>query len=213
MQKMRVGGAPIQSRQPNPDRMEGMTPWLFENPVPLAVILGAVAAVLASRALGGGSRRELGLAGLAAVLGLGAILIGRSVVTPGEEARKVVEQLVAYAEEAETTRAASLFAPNAVLNYVRRENPGVSIEAIRSALASLANSNRIESNRVTRLVLRTLDGSTGEVELSCSTVTARTPAAVPTNWVIRVRKTGDAWRIDRITFESVYGQPPTPRIW
>ena len=190
-----------------------VTAWLFENPVPLAAILGVVALLLGWRALTGGSRRELLVAAVAAVLGLGAILVGRAVVTPGEEARAVVEQLVAFAEEAETGRASELFAPNAVLNYGRRENSGVSIEAIRSALASLANSNRIESNRITRLVYRTLDEKTGEVELSCSTETARSMGVIPTSWIMRARKTGDAWRIDRITFESVFGKPPTPRIW
>ena len=210
---MRVRGRPIRAVLLNSANMEGMTSWLFENPIPVAVLFGAVAAFLAWRALTGGARRELAAAGICAVLGLGAILVGRMVVTPGEEARGVAEELVRLAEEAETTRAAGLFAPNAVLNYGRRENPGVAIEAIRSALASLANSNRIESNRITRLVCRTLDDRTGEVELSCSTETARSPGAVPTSWVIRVRRTGDAWRIDRITFESVFGQTPTPRVW
>ena len=219
---MRVPRRAIQGSGLNPAKMESMTPWmtawLFENPVPLALALGAIAAVLAWRALSGGSRRELLGAGIAAVLGLSAVFAGRLVVTPGEEARVITEQLVTFAEEAETNRAAALFAPNAVLNYGRRENSGVSIEAIRGALASLATSNRIEANRITRLVCRTLDDRTGEVELSCSTETARSMGAVPTNWVIRVRKTGDseagaAWKIDRITFESVYGKPPTPRIW
>ena len=219
---MRVRPRPIQGDRPNPAKMEQMTlwldRWLFENPVPVAVVLGAVAAILAWRALSGGSRRELVGAGVAAVLGLGVVFAGRMVVTSGVEARAVTEQLVTFAEEAETNRAAALFAPNAVLNYGRRENSGVSIDAIRGALASLATSNRIEANRITRLVCRTLDERTGEVELSCSTETARSMGAVPTNWIIRVRKTGDsdagaAWKIDRITFESVFGKPPTPRIW
>ena len=210
---MPIRGHPIRDAPGFRARMRWMTAWLFENPVPLAVVLAVVAAILAWRGLTGAPRREFALAGLAAALGLGALLVGRSVVTPGEHARTVVEQLVTFAEEAETTRAAALFAGNAVLNYGRRENSGVSIEAIRGALASLANANRIESNRITRLVFRTLDDRTGEVELSCSTVTARSPGAVPTNWVIRVRRFDEQWRIDRITFESVYGKPPTPRVW
>ncbi|MFZ4750619.1 MAG: hypothetical protein ACOYMM_08935 [Phycisphaerales bacterium] len=197
-----------------------MTSWLFENPVPIAILMAAIAAILAWRALaGGGGRRELTAAGVAALLGLSAIAAGRLVTTPGEHARAVVEELVAFAEEAEVQRAAALFAPNAVLNYGRRENAGVSIEAIRSALNSLAASNRIESNRITRLRFHTIDDRTGEVELSCSTTTARSMTAVPTEWLIRVRRIGNdpsadgAWRIDRITFERVFGQAPTPRIW
>ena len=217
MQKMRAPRRAIQGRGLNPAKMEAMTPWLntwlFEHPVPLAVILGAAATALGWRGWTAGSRRALLAAGVAAVLGLGALAAGRLVVTPGEEARTVTEQLVAFAEEAETERAAQLFAPNAVLNYGRRENPGVSIEAIRGALASLATSNRIEANRITRLEIRTIDADTGEVELSCSTETARSMGAIPTSWVVRVRRSVGAWRIDRLTFESVFGKAPTPRIW
>ncbi len=196
-----------------------MTSWLFENPVPIAVLMAVIAAILAWRSRAGGGRRELAAAGVCALLGLAAIGAARLVTTPGEHARTVVEDLVALAEEAEVQRAAALFAPNAVLNYGRRENSGVSIDAIRTALNSLAASNRIESNRITRLRFTTVDDRTGEVELSCSTSTARSLTAVPTDWIIRVRRIGPdadaagAWRIDRITFERVFGQAPTPRIW
>lgn len=210
---MPIRGRPIRALAGFHARMRRMTAWLLENPVPLAVVLAVLAAVLAWRGLKGAPRRELAIAGISAALGLGALVVGRAVVTPGEEARAVVEQLVTCAEEAETTRAAKLFAANAVLNYGRRENPGVSIDAIRGALATLATSNRIEANRITRLRFRTLDDRTGEVELSCSTVTARSPGAVPSNWIMRVRRIDADWKIDRITFESVFGQPPTPRVW
>ena len=198
-----------------------MNAWIYENPLPLALSLAAIAAFLAWRGLTGGKRAELLGAGVAAALGIAAVVAGRLVVTPGEHAREVVEELVALAEDAEILRAGELFAPNAVLNYGRRENSGFAIEAIRAAIGSLANANRIESNRVTRLVARTLDDNTGEVELSCTTTTARGMGPIPTNWIIRVRRSGDAgnpagkdaWKIDRLTFESVFGQMPTPRMW
>jgi hypothetical protein len=190
-----------------------MTAWLFENPIPLAVGLVAIACFFAWRGRSSGSGRELLIAGIAALLGISALAVGRAVVTAGEEASAVVEELVMLAEEAETLRAAELFTPSAVLNYGRRENSGVAIEAIRSALASLAAKNRIDSNRITRLVFRTIDDKTGEVELSCSTSTARSIGAVPTSWIIRVRNTADGWKIDRLTFESAYGKPPMPTIW
>jgi hypothetical protein len=210
----RIGGVPgaypTNAERTNAERMNA---WLYENPLPLALALAAIAAFLAWRSITGGRRAELAAAGIAALLGIGAIVAGRLVVTPGEHAREVVEELVALAEDAEVLRAGELFAPNAVLNYGRRENSGFAIEAIRSAIGSLANANRIESNRVTRLVARTLDESTGEVELSCTTTTARAMGPIPTNWVVRVRRSGDAWKIDRLTFESVFGQMPTPRMW
>ncbi len=189
-----------------------MSSWLFENPLPVAILCGVVTLLLLWRGRGSPSRGVTIAAASAAFLGVSALLLGRFVVTPGEEARAVVEALVACAEEAETVRAAELFTPNAVLNYGRRDNPGLSIDAIRGALSSLARSNRIETNRITRLVLRTLDERTGEVELSCSTSTASSLTVVPSSWIIRVRQTNGAWKIDRLTFESVFGQPPIPRV-
>ena len=194
-----------------------MTRWLYENPVPLAVLLGAVAVVLAFRVLSSGERRTWLAAGTAVALALGALAIGKWIVTPGEEARVIAEDLVAYAETADVDAAAALFTGNAVLNYGRRESQGLSIQAIRRALESLAAANRIESNRITRLVYRTLDESTGEVELSCSTMTARSTMVVPTNWIVRVRRTGGtgspSWKIDRLTFESLFGKAPPQNLW
>jgi hypothetical protein len=194
-----------------------MTRWLYENPVPLAVLLGAVAVFLAFRALSSGERRTWLAAGTAVALALGALAIGKWIVTPGEEARVIAEDLVTYAETADVDAAAALFTGNAVLNYGRRESQGLSIQAIRRALESLAAPNRIESNRITRLVYRTLDESTGEVELSCSTMTARSTMVVPTNWIVRVRRTGGtgspSWKIDRLTFESLFGKAPPQNLW
>jgi len=194
-----------------------MTRWLYENPIPAAVLLGAIAVVLAIRALSSGERREYLAAGIAVILALGALAIGKWIVTPGEEARAVAEELVAHAESAEVDSAAALFTDNAVLNYGRRESQGLSIQAIRRALESLATANRIEANRITRLVYRTLDDTTGEVELSCSTMTARSTMVVPTNWIVRVRRTGGtgspSWKIDRLTFESLFGKAPPQNLW
>ena len=93
-----------------------------------------------------------------------------------------------------------------------QRQPGVGFARARVACFASADGPDLDPDP------DSLDDRTGEVELSCSTETARSMGAVPTNWVIRVRKTGDseagaAWKIDRITFESVYGKPPTPRIW
>ena len=190
-----------------------MDSWLLENPWPLAISLALVGAVVAWRGLTAGNRPLLfgGLAGI--VLAAVAVLIGRSVETPGERAAEVARALVAHAEAAETDKALGLFTTDAVLNYGRRENPGVSIDDIRSALRSLEGRYRIDSNRIRRLEIRTLDRETGEVELSCTTSLARMETGVPTDWILRVRKRGDRWLIDRITFETLYGKPPTPGIW
>jgi hypothetical protein len=135
------------------------------------------------------------------------------VTTSGEHAAEVARSLVAHAETAATDRALAPFAPDAVLNYGRRENPGTSIDDIRLAIRSLEGRYRIDSNRIRRLVFRSLDDGRGEVELSCTTSVARLETGVPTDWIIRVRKVGDSWLIDRITFETLYGKPPTPGIW
>lgn len=190
-----------------------MDAWLLENPWPLAIALAIVGAVLAWRGLTTGVRPLL-FGGVAALLlAAVAVLVGRAVETPGERAAEVARALVAHAEAAETDKALALFTGDAVLNYGRRENPGVSIDDIRSALRSLEGRYRIDSNRIRRLEIRTLDGETGEVELSCTTSLARLETGVPTDWILRVRKRGDRWLIDRITFETLYGKPPTPGIW
>lgn len=190
-----------------------MEPWLFENPWPMAVILAIVGSAVAWRGLTGGHRMLFlgGIVGI--VLAVGAVLLGRAVVTPGERAAEVARALVAHAEAAQTAEALALFTPDAVLNYGKRENPGVSIDDIRSALRSLEGRYRIDSNRIRRLEIRTLDDATGEVELSCTTSLARLETGVPTDWILRVRKSGDRWLIDRITFETLYGKAPTPGIW
>jgi hypothetical protein len=187
--------------------------WLFENPWPLAVALALAGCAVAWRGLSSGSR-NVAIAGAACLLAaLGALLVGRSVTTSGEHAAEVARSLVAHAETAATDRALALFAPDAVLNYGRRENPGTSIDDIRLAIRSLEGRYRIDSNRIRRLVFRSLDDGRGEVELSCTTSVARLETGVPTDWIIRVRKVGDSWLIDRITFETLYGKPPTPGIW
>jgi len=194
-----------------------MDAWLFENPWPLATICGAVAIIAFWRVLQGGGRIPTVVAAIAVACAAGGIAAERLVTTPGEEAKAVVEELVRLAEEAETVRAFDLFAPNAVLNYHRRENQSLPIATIRRALGTLNGVHAIESNRVTRLRFATLDDRTGEVELSCSTVTIRSGSAIPTSWIVRVRREGEGadarWRIDRLTFESMFGKPPPMNLW
>ncbi len=190
-----------------------LTRWLFENPWPLAIALGVAAALLVMRWLSD-RRRPILLGGCAAAaLAVGALLAGSMVTTPGEHAEAVVRRLVEHAERAETDAAVALFAEGAVLNYGRRENPGTAIEDIRRALSALEGRHRIESNRIRRLEAVTLDGKTGEVELSCSTTTSSSSGAVPTDWIVRVRLVDGAWRIDRLTFERLFMNPPSPGVW
>jgi hypothetical protein len=191
--------------------------WVLENPFPLAICLIAVAAAVLWRGLVEGSRGKLGASAAIVAIAATVLATGHFVRTPGEHAREVVEELVSHAERVATEGtlaaddAVALFTPNAVMNYGRRENQGVPIDAIRRALQSLGRENLLESNRVTRLSLETLDADTGEVVFSCSTVVRRADSAIPTVWVARVRRmpADGAWKIDRLTFQSLYGKPPT----
>lgn len=190
-----------------------MTAWLFENPWPLAIALAAVGAAAVWRALTGGGRRALAVGGGAIALAALALLVGRLVVTPGEEARRVVLALVDRAVAADADGAMALFTEAAVFNYARPENPGLPIGEIRRALDSLERRNRIDANRVTRLEARTESADTGIVELGCSTEIVGGMGAVPTTWVVRVRLRDGRWRIDRLTFETLYGKAPSPRAF
>jgi hypothetical protein len=192
-----------------------MTRWIFENPWPLIAVLTVAGTVAIWRGSVDASRllRQIGLVSL--LLALAAYFGGRIVVTPGEHAERITRALVAAAEAGDTDAAMALFAPNAVLNYGRRENQGVAIDQIRDAFATLESRHRIASNRIRRLKVATLDARTGEVELSCSTSTATYDGAIPTDWILRVRRddASSSWRIDRLTFETLFAQPPTPGVW
>lgn len=190
-----------------------MTSWLFENPWPLATILGVGAAIALWRALTGGGRRDLAASGIAVLLGAGVVLAARLVTTPAEHSRKVVERLIDRAVATDVEGALECFTESAVLNYGARENASEPIAEIARALGSLRGRNRIDSNRVTRLEATTIDASTGEVEFSCSTGIRGSESAIPTSWIARVRETPEGWRIDRLTFERLFGKPPTPRGW
>lgn len=190
-----------------------VTAWLFENPWPLATILGIGAAIALWRALTGGGRRDLAAAGMAVALGAAVVLSSFLVTTPAEHGRSVVERLVDRAVATDVEGALACFTESAVLNYGARENPSEPIAEIGRALGSLRTRNRIDSNRITRLDGVTIDATTAEVEFSCSTGIRGSESAIPTSWIARVRKTPDGWRVDRLTFERMFGKPPMPRGW
>ncbi len=190
-----------------------MYAWIFESPLPLTIVLAAIGLALFVRGRTHGMR-ALAIGGFVSLLLAGAVfLAGRMVTSPGEHAARTAEALVDRAVAGDVDAAILLFTDDAVLNYGSREAPSVSIRDIRAALESLRGRNRIESNRITDLDFVTLDERTGEVELSCSTAVARGDSAVPTRWILRVRQVGDAWRIDRLTFRSLFGRAPSPGIW
>jgi ketosteroid isomerase-like protein len=190
-----------------------MNEWLLEHPLYPTVLLAAIGAFLLWRALSERSRRPLAFGVGFLLAAAAAFVTGSVVITPGEHAARTTRALVACAEAADIDGAMALFTDDAVLNYGTREAPSVSIRDIRAALDTLRGQNRIESNRITQLDFTTLDGSTGEVELSCSTAVPRADGAIPTRWIVRVRRDGDHWKIDRLTFRALFGRPPMPGVW
>jgi hypothetical protein len=213
MQKMPGNPRAFPTGTSSAEKLPDVQRLLFEAPLPALIVLGAIAAIAVWRALAGSGRPAWIAAGVAAALGIATFVAARTVTTPGEHAASVVRALVAHAEAAETDAAVALFSPSAVFNYGMRENAGFAIGEIESALRSLEGKHRIVQNRIRRLEFATIDERTGEVELSCSTETTLSMGAIPTDWIMRVRREGDRWRIDRITFERLYGRPPTVGIW
>jgi hypothetical protein len=190
-----------------------MYEWILEHPVLPAIAFAAIGAYCLWRAASERSRRSLAI-GVGALLAATLIVVaGSTIVTPGEHAERTTRALVTCAESADVDGAMELFTADAVLNYGTREAPSVSVRDIRAALESLRGRNRIESNRITQLDFATLDASTGEVELSCSTAVPGSDGAIPTRWILRVRRDGDVWRIDRLTFRALFGRPPMPGVW
>ncbi|MFO0875209.1 MAG: nuclear transport factor 2 family protein [Phycisphaerales bacterium] len=188
--------------------------YVLENPWPGALLLAFVGALLTWRALTDGRVRMLVAGSAVMVAALVLVLVAWLVTTAGERAATVVRELVRAAERQDVAAGMALMAPDATLSFERPENPGFGIEAIERGLESVATVHVIERNRVTRLRGYTVDGDTGIVQMACWTTTSASAGAVPSQWIMRVRRQADgSWKVARITCVSVSGRTPDARLF
>ncbi len=185
--------------------------YLLENPWPLGLFFIGVAVVLiliwVSRG-GGGARLPL-VAGGALVIGASVFILANIVTTPGEHARMLVKRIVAHAVDGDPDEIIALLAPNATLHLQSLRNPGQQMGDLEESIRSLEKSNRISENTITKLRAWTTSSESAIVFLGCRTSTNSTWTPVPSTWVMEVeRSEGDEWRVKRIAFASLAGQPP-----
>jgi hypothetical protein len=188
--------------------------YLFENPWPLVVVLLVVAIALGWKGLteGDAPKRNVALvlAGLAAAAGLA----GSLVTTAAEEARAVVERLVAHATSGDTAAMLAELSPNCLLHYGRPENPGVQRSVWEPSLGLLRGQYSIESNRITALSAESVSSTAATVELSNATVVSIFGAPMPNSWWFRVAKQPDGtWKIERIAALRIGRDAPTPGMF
>jgi hypothetical protein len=194
---------------PEPPRVGLFTRYVLENPYPVGLLLVALAAGLAWTALRSGRPQRLRTAGMLAVVGAGALLVGALVVTAGERARRVTLAVIEAAVAADVTGAAALFAADARLSFGSPANPGLPRGDIEGRIDQLDGKYRIQANRVTMLRAYTETSDRATVHLACSTTLERGFGPAPTQWVLRVQRQDDgAWKIAHVTWISYAGRSP-----
>jgi hypothetical protein len=196
-----------------------MADWLdnhlFAGAWPTAVVLAGLAVGVAALAVQSGVARLLIVAALLLMGAIAAPIADRLVTTPGEHADALVRTLVAAAEAGNLGAMRGCFDRDGSIHYGSTESPGMDFTEIDRGLASLRGRHRIASNRITTLDART-DAGEGIVDLSCSTETASMGGmgAVPTDWIIHVRRLPDGtWAIHRLVWTRVFRDRPRASMW
>ena len=186
---------------------------MLENPYPAGLLMLALAVGLAWTALRIDRRERLAGAGILAGLGAVVLLVGAVVVTPGEEARRVVLAVVKAAETADIAEAGAHFSDDATLAFGSPNNPGYPRDAIQKNLDRLGDRYRITSNQITSLKAFTESPREATVHLGLRTTVEVGFGPMPTWWVLRVEKEPDGtWKIIRAAWVSVAGQTPSARL-
>lgn len=150
-------------------------------------------------------------AGFAAI----ALSIATAVLTttPAEHGEETIAAFVAAAVNGDAHGMQRAFAPDAVWHLASTDSPPGDVERIQRAIDRIANTQRVQSNIITQLHGSTLDDDRAFVELACLTETAQSTGLVATRWEFEVRRDADGqWRITRIVWVRLMGQPPSAGI-
>jgi hypothetical protein len=194
---------------PEPPPVGLFTRYVLENPYPLGLLLVALAAGFAWKALQTERPQRLRSAAVLAGLGAAVLVAGALVVTAGERARRVTMAVVEAAVAADVSGAAALFADDARLSFGSPNNPGLPRRDIETRIDQLDGRYRIQANQVTMLRAYTETSDRATVHLACRTTLERGFGPTPTQWVLRVQRQGDgAWKIAHVTWISYAGRSP-----
>jgi len=191
-----------------------LTRYLFENPWPLGGLLVLAGALLAWIGLRDGRFDRLRQSLLLLVPGIAVFVIAAIVETSGERARGVARSLVDAVVAGDSVAVMGTFAPDATMHVGSPTNPGQNVDVIRSAVSWFAGRFTISRNTVTALRGYSESADAATVHLACWTETSGFGGGA-SQWVLRVERIpdpaepgGEAWRITRMTFVSLNGQPP-----
>ena len=193
---------------PDAPHVSFFTRYVLEQPLPVAVVLLAIAGVLGFVALRDG-RRNLLYAGAAALLLAVAVYVtGQLVETSGEKAEALTKRFVALAVAGDTVGTMALFSDDAVLTLVSPTSEALSIALVRSGVDMVARRYTIDENRITQLRGYTVDSDHAIVHMTCMTTVLGTTNQ--TQWVLSVREQADgSWKIEKLTWVNVNRQRPS----
>ena len=187
-----------------------ITRYLLENPWPAGIFLLLAGFVLLALWNSRGENR-LGWASLACfVTGSLVFLIASMSMTAGEHARELVARIVQHAEDGDAGRILAELEPDATLHLESLKQPGRPFEELEESIRSLESSNRVTEIRIGKLRAWTTSPDSAIVHLGCRASTGSSWGPVPTTWSFVVRRNAEGdWKVKRIAFTSLAGQPPS----
>lgn len=142
-----------------------------------------------------------------------AIVTATLTTTPAEHGEEAIAAFVAAAVDGDANGMRGAFASDAVWHLSSAQTLPGDLERIHRAIDRIANTQRVQSNIITQLKGTTLDDDRAFVELACLTETARSTGLVATRWEFEVRRDAHgAWRITRIVWVRLMGEPPSAGI-
>lgn len=199
---------------PDPPSVGFFTRYVLENPYPLTIALAAIAVLFTFLALRDGRSSHWYVATGALIAGAGVFITSMTVTTPAEHGERVTREFVNAVVDNDMPTAIGYFSPEAAFTIGSPQNPGQSINFIRSRLEVLHRQYPIRSNRITSLRGYSDGASAAIVHLSCRTDVQGGYGATPSQWVLRVQRTDDGeWLITQLTAISIAARTPGNQLW
>lgn len=193
---------------PDAPHVSFFTHYVLEWPLPVAVVLLAIAGAFGFVALRDGRLNFYAVAGGLALLAGAIYALGSVVETSGEKAEDATLAFEKLAVAGNVSGAMAMFADSAVLTLVSPTSEAQSLEYIRNGLNLVATRYPIDDNRVTQLRGYTVDSDHAIVHMTCMTDIHGTSSQ--SRWVLSVRRQADdSWKIDKLTWVDFNRQKPT----
>ena len=183
-----------------------ITRFLFENPWPIAILLGLAAVVIGGTGLRDGVLSRVRLAGVLLVLGVAAVFVDRWVVTSGEHAEATVRELVDAMAAVDMVRVDALLASDCAVHRLSPTNPGQSIAPALREYERYVGRTAIEKCSITSLKRASVRDDVGEVQFAVSVTTSQFGSF--SAWHARVRRENGVWQVTDLTWLKLNGQDP-----